>query len=428
VYEIVVVEGPDAGARLSMDAAQPSRLFVGQSPACNLVLRDRLVSRRHAAFDVTARGVRLVDLGSTNGTLVGGLAIGEAFLRGGEHVRVGDTVLRVDLVGERTLAPLTRAHRFGRVLGGSIEMRRIYPLCERLASSDVPIVIEGETGTGKELLAESLHDASARAAAPLIVFDCTATPPTLLESTLFGHERGAFTGATGTRIGVFEQADGGTLLIDEIGDLDLAMQPKLLRAIERGEIQRVGGERWIKVDVRIIAATRRDLDAAVQAGSFRNDLFFRLAVGRIELPPLRDRHGDIPLLARHFWRALGGVGEMPDDQVARLETYTWPGNVRELHNIVARQIALGELATVPTAPPSRPSPELDPATEVQGGDVVTRVLERDLPLIRARDEVVEEFERLYVARVLAKHGGNVTKAAIASGIGRRYFQMIRARR
>jgi transcriptional regulator with GAF, ATPase, and Fis domain len=432
-YEIVVVEGPDAGARLPLDAAQPSRLLAGQSPACHLVLQDRLVSRRHAAFDVTERGVRLVDLDSTNGTFVAGLAIGEAFLRGGELVRLGDTIVRVDLVEDRKATPLTRAHRFGRVLGGSVEMRRLYPLCERLASSDVPIVVEGETGTGKELLAESLHEASTRAASPFIVFDCTAPPPSLLESTLFGHERGAFTGAVSTRTGVFEQAHGGTLFIDEIGDLDLSLQPKLLRAIERREIQRVGGDRWTKVDVRIVAATRRDLDAAVQAGGFRNDLFFRLAVGRLELPPLRERHGDIALLARHFWRTLGGIGEMPNDQVGRLEMYAWPGNVRELHNAVARQLVLGEFAAIPPDPASPPSSQRAGANpEVVGeqpeGDMMTRVLERDLPLIRARNEVVVEFERRYVARVLAQHGGNVTKAATASGIGRRYFQMLRARK
>src|SRR5262249_26294568 len=169
------MEGVDAGARLRMDAAQPSRLLVGQSPACQLVLRDPLVSRRHAALDVTERGVRVVDLGSTNGTFVAGLAIVEVILRGGELLRLVDTVLLVDVVGAPHVTQLTRAHRFGRVLGGSIEMRRLYPLCERIAASDVPVILEGETGTGKELLAESLHDASARAASPFIVFDCTAT-------------------------------------------------------------------------------------------------------------------------------------------------------------------------------------------------------------------------------------------------------------
>src|SRR5262249_22135835 len=194
---------------------------------------------------------------------------------------------------------------FGRVLGASREMRRLYPLCERLAASRVPVVIEGETGTGKEILAESLHEAGPRTAAPFAVFDCTAVPANLMESELFGHDRGAITGAVMTRKGILEEADGGTLLIDEIGDLDLQLQPKLLRALERGEVRRVGGDRWLKVDVRILAATRRNLDVEVQEGRFRDDLFHRLAVARIELPPLRERKGDVAVLASHFSEEMG---------------------------------------------------------------------------------------------------------------------------
>ncbi|MGH7270919.1 MAG: sigma 54-interacting transcriptional regulator, partial [Polyangiaceae bacterium] len=195
----------------------------------------------------------------------------------------------------------TMPNGFGRMLGRSAEMRRLYPLCARLAQSEVSVVIEGETGTGKEVLAEALHEASLRAAGPFVVFDCAAVAPSLLESALFGHERGAFTGALAQRIGIFEQAHGGTLFIDEIGELDALLQPKLLRAIERGEVQRVGSSRWEKVDVRILAATRRNLDREVHAGRFRDDLFFRLAVVRIELPPLRERHGDVAVLSAHFW-------------------------------------------------------------------------------------------------------------------------------
>jgi DNA-binding NtrC family response regulator len=303
-------------------------------------------------------------------------------------------------------------------------MRKLYPLCERLAVADVPIVIEGETGTGKELLAEALHETSARAQGPFVVFDCTALPPNLIDSALFGHERGAFTGAVDTRTGAFEQAHGGTLLSDEIGELDAALQPKLLRALERSEVQRLGSNRWRKIDVRVIAATRRDLDREVQAGRFREDLFFRLAVARLELPPLRERHGDIGLLTRHFWKKLGGELPVPPAMLARFEDYTWPGNVRELRNAIARRIALGELANEgvdEVAPPSR-----DP---VRGGsDLVERVLALELPLPRARQRVVEEFERRYVERVLAKYDGNVTRAAAASGIARRYFYTLRARR
>jgi transcriptional regulator with GAF, ATPase, and Fis domain len=243
-------------------------------------------------------------------------------------------------------------------------------------------------------------------------------PPSLLESALFGHEKGAFTGATSQRRGVFEQAHGGTLFIDEIGELDATFQPKLLRAIERGEIQRVGANGWLKVDVRIVAATRRDLDREVQAGRFRDDLFFRLAVGRIELPPLRRRRGDVAVLTRHFWRAIAGEGRpLPPGLVDRLEDYAWPGNVRELQNAIARHVAVGEL---PVTEGSMPPPD--------AGDAIERVLSRDLALPRARAEVVEEFERRYVQRVLDLHGGNVSRAAAASGIALRYFQLLKAKR
>src|SRR6185295_1871125 len=178
-----------------------------------------------------------------------------------------------------------------------------------------------------------------------VVFDCTAVPPTLVESELFGHERGAFTGAIANRKGVFEQADGGTLLIDEIGDLEPHLQPKLLRALERSEVRRVGGTGWVKVDVRVLSATRRDLDKEVAAGRFRDDLYHRLAVTRIELPPLRKRRGDVALLARAFAARLGAtLDAFGHETLARWEDYTWPGNVRELRNAVARRIALGELA------------------------------------------------------------------------------------
>jgi DNA-binding NtrC family response regulator len=313
-------------------------------------------------------------------------------------------------------APLPQRSSFAKTVGGSREMRRLYPLCEKLAAANVAVVIEGETGTGKEVLAESIHEMSPRARGPFVVFDCTAVPPALVESELFGHERGAFTGATQTRRGVFEQAHGGTLLIDEIGDLDLTLQPKLLRALERMEIRRVGGDRWIKVDVRLLAATRRDLDREVQAGRFRDDLFHRLAVARIELPPLRHRRGDVTMLAAQFWRDLGGdPRQLSPDILHRWEDYTWPGNVRELRNTVARQLAMGDLE----------APRFD---EVPGaGDSLDRFVDSGLPFPQARDRVLEEFEQRYVERLLEKHGGDVAAAAAASGIGRRYFQKLKAR-
>jgi transcriptional regulator with GAF, ATPase, and Fis domain len=280
------------------------------------------------------------------------------------------------------------------------------------------VIIEGETGTGKEVLAQAIHEAGPRREEPFVVFDCTSVPPSLVEAELFGHERGAFTGAVGSRKGLFEQAAKGTLFIDEIGDLELSLQPKLLRAIQQREIRRVGGEKWIGSDVRIIAATRRDLDHEVQEGRFRDDLFFRLAVARIELPALRRRHGDIALLARAFWEDAGGVGELPYELVCRWEAYGWPGNVRELRNEVARRAALGDLAEI-----ERSIRERVPASS----DPVGETLALDLPFVRAKERVIAEFERRYIERNVAKHGGNVSRAAAASGIAHRYFQILRAR-
>ena len=414
-FVVRVARGPAAGRELELGLG--ARALVGQSPTCDLRLDDPHASRRHVSLEVTHHGVRAHDLGSTNGTFVNGVQIEACILHGSETLRVGESELTLE---RRDLppAPLASEERFGRVVGASPAMRRLYPALARLAASDVPVVIEGETGTGKEVLAEALHEASARAPGPFVVFDCTAVPASLLESELFGHERGAFTGAVATRKGVFEQAHGGTLLIDEIGELEPALQPKLLRALERSEVRRVGGDKWIKVDVRVIAATRRDLHREVQEGRFRDDLFFRLAVARVELPPLREREGDVALLARHFFRALGGRGEPPADLLARFDRHDWPGNVRELRNAVARHLALGDVA-LPSASEEKPA-----RTE---GDAIDAILAQGLPLPRARELVVDAFERRYLERVLAAHGGSVARAAEASGIARRYFNVLLAR-
>jgi DNA-binding NtrC family response regulator len=427
-FRLEVVEGPDTGAVFHLDAARPNRMLIGKGPACDARLTDPSVSRRHAAVEVTPRGLRISDLDSTNGSFVDGVGIGEAYVHGGELLRIAGTALRIDR-GEPRPAPLPPATGFGRVLGASAPMRRLYPLCERLAASDVPVVIEGETGTGKEQLAEALHQASPRAEGPYVVFDCTAVAPNLIESELFGHERGAFTGSVAVRRGVFERAQGGTLLIDEIGDLPLELQPKLLRALERGEITRVGGEQTIAVDVRVLAATRRDLDKEVQLGRFRDDLFHRVAVTRVELPPLRERTGDVALLCRHFAAELGGAHEtIPADLVKRWEDAPWPGNVRELRNAVARRLALGDLADLPPSDPTGAD-----ANEARGGgspargDSIARVLARDLPLADARQELLDEFESRYIDHLLEQHGGNVTRAAAAAGVARRHLQRLKAK-
>ena len=417
-FSVEIVAGPDRGKTFEIDGSSPSRILVGSSAVCDLRLRDPTVSRRHCALEIVEARLRISDLGSSNGTLVERVMIGEAFLRGGETITLGDTVLTVRHEIEGVAQEVPMRDRFGRVLGKSRAMRRLYQLADRLAASAVPAIIEGETGTGKEVLAESLHELGPRAAQPFVVFDCTAVAKELVEAELFGHERGAFTGAVGSRKGVFELAHGGTLLIDEIGDLDPSLQPKLLRALDRSEVRPVGSSRTMKVDVRVLAATRRDLDREVSEGRFRDDLFHRLAIARIELPPLRERHGDVPFLAQALWGANGGVGAPPTELLERWEQSQWPGNVRELRNAVVRAIALGEEAAHPVE--ARPRGEA-------AGDFIAEVLAAGVSLATARERVTSELERRYIEQTLREHGGNVTHAAAASGIARRHFQRLRAK-
>ena len=425
----VVVEGPDAGQSFDLDPAAPSRLLVGTSPVCALRLRDATVSRRHAALEPTQKGAyRLDDLGSTNGTAIDGVRIASAFVRGGELVRFGSTAMRLETLRvQAEPAELTNAMRFGRTFGASVAMRRLYPLCERIAKAKVPCLIEGETGTGKEVLAESLHEMGG-SKGPFVVFDCTTVSPQLIEAELFGHVRGAFTGADRDRAGVFEEADGGTLLIDEIGDLDLPLQAKLLRLIDRGELRRVGGRQTVRVDVRVLSATRRDLDKEVAAGRFRDDLFHRLAVARIELPPLRERQGDVPLLVKQFVNEMSGDPSLIPEILGRFADYNWPGNVRELRNLVARYVALGTDIEIPARPSAYPASRSQSVTAGGGGaDWLDSLVAQDIPFPIARRMSLEEFERRYVAAVLARHNGNVGQAAKASGLALRYFRLVRAR-
>ena len=430
-FVLEVVQGPDRGKRFTVEPTDPGPTLVGHGSACGVLLSDRMVSRRHAQLERVGTSLRVTDLDSRNGTRVNGVRIVEALLSGGESVHLGETTLQVTLdeaVASPALPPDTS---FGDFIGASVEMRRLYPLLRRLAASTVPVIIEGETGTGKEVLAQALHQEGARSQKPFVVLDCTCVAPSMMEATLFGHERGAFTGAVAGHKGLFEEADGGTLLIDEIGDLDLALQPKLLRAIERSEVRRVGGQRVVKVDVRIIAATRRDLDREIQAGRFRDDLFHRMAVGRVHLPPLRRRKGDVTLLARHFCESQGESDRaLPAGLLARWEDYGWPGNTRELRNAVARYLALGEVDAITASPSHLPTTTDDHGLPDGGqtlGSYVDRALQAGLPLSDARRTMVQDFDRTYLERVFEEQGGNATRAAEFLGVARRYFHMIRAR-
>lgn len=426
VFELRVVDGPDRGLCFEVTDDHPGRLLIGKSQACDLRLTDPAVSRRHASVEIVDGHLRLQDLSSTNGTFVGDLVAESVRLRGGERLRLGYSTLEVKAGELRPGPELASVDRFGLTLGGSAVMRRLYPLCERLAQTDIAVVIEGETGTGKEQLAESLHLRSPRSGGPFVVFDCTAVSANLIESELFGHAKGAFTGSVRRHRGVFERADGGTLLIDEIGDLPLELQPKLLRAIERQSITPIGDPHSITVNVRVLSATRRDLDREVQLGRFRDDLFHRIAVARIELPPLRERKGDVALLARHFWEQLGGRPEaFPALALRKWNDDAWPGNVRELRNAITRHHALGDLdAAIPDAvldPPS--STGHDPTS----GDWLTALLARDLTYADARQRVMQVFERKFVDRLMDAYQDDTSRAAVAAGIGRRHFQRLIAR-
>lgn len=406
VFRLSVVAGADAGKSLTVNALAAPRVLVGTSPACELCLTDRKVSRRHLSFELSKAGIALRDLGSTNGTTINGVRIGEALLHGGETIELGDSRLLVARDDDDDASLVSEETSFGRYLGHSVAMRKLYPTIARLAASDLPLLVEGETGTGKELLAECIHEATPRAQGPFVVFEPASFAAPDVEAVLFGSN---------DKHGIFEEAAGGTLLVDEIADVPLALQARLLSAIERGEVRRGGGAA-IPIDVRLIATTRRDLDRAVADGAFREDLFFRVAVTRVELPPLRKRREDIEVLAGHFW------GGPPSEELLRalerMGSYEWPGNVRELASFVSRLRVVGEAGT--TEGGAEPSVGL-------GRDFIDAVVAEHLPLGPARDKVVAEFERRYVEDAFVRNGHNVTKAAAAAGIARRYFRALRAR-
>lgn len=334
---LYVPAGPDKGKSTSVGGRA---VLVGADPACELQLLDRTVSRKHAEVRCERDLVIVKDLGSTNGTFYHDARVKEVSVPLGGEVSFGKT--RVKIVPEEMVVQ-ARPHvsdRLGPLIGNDVRMREIYTLIEDIAQSEVTVVIEGETGTGKELVAQAIHENSGRRQAQMKVFDCSNQPKALIESALFGHVKGAFTGATAPRAGAFEQADRGTIFLDELGEFGLDVQPKLLRVLESREIQKVGGDDYEPVDVRVIAATNRNLRNEVRAGNFREDLYYRLAVVKLQLPALRDRLDDLPILTEHFIEQSGGHFTVDPRSYAQLRHYSWPGNVRELKNVVDRASAL----------------------------------------------------------------------------------------
>ncbi len=420
---LTVKNGPDAGKTCSVDR---DVVTVGKMSDCDLVLTDGTVSRRH--LRITRQGADrwlLVDLGSTNGTFLQGARIQEAPIEAGTVLMAGR--VEIAFIPERQDfdIPLWDSDRFGPVIGRSVSMRRLFGMIARIAETDATVLVEGETGTGKGQIAKAIHQASLRKSGPYVVVDCGAVQRQLVESELFGHEKGAFSGAYSERAGAFELANSGTAFIDELGELELELQPKLLRVLDAREVRRIGGSAPMPIDMRVVAATRRNLGREVERGAFREDLYFRLSVITLRIPPLRERAEDIPILVEHFLEEMARVRDMPKlavnaSTMDRLTSHDWPGNVRELKNAIERAVLLSAV---------RPGARL----EIQGlqpGAPKSDRPKSDLPFdpslsfSDSKEKWLDERERSYVAWLLEQHHSNVSAAARAARMDRKYLHKL----
>jgi len=403
-----VVEGPDRGA-----SWEGERGTIGSAKDNDLALGDPTVSGYHVRFSAEKGGIRVHDFGSTNGTFVGDARLEQGVVPPGSSLRLGRTVIALS-AGEPTSVELHDEDRLGDLRGRSRSIRRLMQDVRRVAQSQVAVLLVGESGTGKELVARAIHAESPRAGRPFVTIDCGSLTPSLVASELFGHELGAFTGATRQKRGAFEHADGGTLFLDEVGELPGELQTTLLGALERRRFTRVGGHEEVSVDVRVVAATNRDLRSEVNSGSFRLDLYYRLAVVTLEVPPLRERAEDIPLLVEHFLEAEGHGGPVerviPPDTLAELLRYRWPGNVRELRNFVQGTLAMGE-----------PLALREPAPEVGGASPAAFARWEALPYGDARSRLLSEFEAHYLKALLERSEGNVARAARSAEMARSHL-------
>ena len=405
--------GPgDTGRSFSLTEGE---MTIGRDDTCDIVLNDDSISRRHVKLSTHKKGILVEDLGSKNGTTYLGKEIKRAIMRVGSRLGIGNCYIELLPLPGPDSVPVSVKSSYGGLFGASLPMRRLYALLEALEGSDVPVLIEGETGTGKELAARALHDHGLRRDKPFMVIDCGAIPEKLIESELFGYRKGAFTGAAADHVGAFEAASGGTVFIDEIDDLPLELQPKLLRVLETRQIKRLGDSVFTPIDIRVIVASKRSLAEEVAQGRFREDLYYRIAVIRLEMPPLRQRIEDIPLLVKHILEQLPGAdGDMlSPESLELLMRHDWPGNVRELRNKVQMLSVLGtEHFQDAPATTSQASPE-------------PRMSPRDLPSInyrQAREQVLREFDRAYLEELMKRFQGNQSRAAKAAGISRRYLR------
>jgi DNA-binding NtrC family response regulator len=410
--QLVVIEGPDAGRAVTLEGTRR----VGTDDRCELKLSDDRVSGKHLEVSVDGSKFRVVDLDSTNGTFLEGTRVHEAVVEAGASLKLGRTVLRVLAQSQPLEVTPSQARRFGELVGESFAMREVFAVLELAARSDATVLVQGETGTGKELVARALHEASARRAGPFVAVDCGALPESLLESELFGHVKGAFTGAEKARAGAFTRAHSGTLFLDELTGVSAGVQARLLRVLEERKVKPVGSDDERAVDVRVVAASRQPLEGAVAGGAFRPDLYYRLSVLTVELPPLRSRREDLQVLVAELLKRRGfEPGPIDGTGFDRLRAHGWPGNVRELRNIIDRAVALSPGATafrdlkISVAPATA-----DDALTVRS----------DLPFKEAKEGVVDAFERRYLEDVLARHHGNVSAAARFAQLDRKYLRTL----
>lgn len=413
---VEVIRGPLEGRVFELPGPTA---WVGSGKNCDLSIPDPTVSGQHVKIAIQGDLIRVIDEKSRNGTLVDDVRIRDAYARPDSTISIGASAMRFRMIPDIVELPLSTRDHFGGLYGSSIAMRRMYALLERVADTEMTVLVEGETGTGKDLVAAAIHEASQRAEAPFVIFDCAAVPRELAESELFGHERGAFTGAVGVRKGRFREAEGGTLFLDEIGELPMELQPKLLRALESRTIRPVGADKEVRTNVRVVAATNRNLALEVERNRFREDLFYRLAVVQIRVPPLRERVDDIPMLVRHFEQTLVARGKaaapLPKSSVTRMMGRAWPGNVRELRNKVELLLSLG-LGDLP---------DID-EDEVQPGNVPLEV-DLDIPFHRWIERISFHHTRAYFDAALKKSDGNVTRTAAQTGVSRAFVQRIMRR-
>jgi DNA-binding NtrC family response regulator len=402
-----VVEGPDAGTSA---VAKDDRLTIGTAAGNDLVLTDPTVSRYHLELARSDAGIVVVDHGSTNGTWLASVRIAHAWVGPGAMLELGHSKVRV-ADGQPVSVDVHEGERLAGLSGRSLVMRRLMAKIASVARSEASVLVVGETGTGKELVARALHDVGPRASAPFVIVDCGAVAPNLIASQLFGHIKGAFTGADADRRGAFALANGGTLFLDEIGELPSELQPTLLGALERRRFRPIGSEKEIGTDVRVVAATNRDLREEVNAGSFRPDLYYRLAVVTLFTPPLRERAEDVPLLLEQLLAEAGHDGPLSaaftEAQVETLRRHRWPGNVRELRNLVEATLATGEVPDVGSASRTAAVPGVDSPTTASYKD--------------ARSRVLHDFERGYLAALLERAGGNASEAARLARMNRSYL-------